>query len=64
MTLELRDGHVHQLWGDGGFESALIPKGDDQFVDRAFWSEVAFVRDENGVVVELQFDGFSAERIE
>jgi len=64
VTLELRDGHVHQLWGDGGFESALIPKGDDQFVDRAFWSEVAFVRDENGVVVELQFDGFSAERIE
>jgi len=64
VTLELRDGYVHQLWGDGEFESALIPKGDDQFVDRAFWSDVAFVRDENGVVVELHFDGFVAQRIE
>lgn len=64
VTLELRDGHVHQLWGDGEFESALIPQGDDLFVDRAFWSEVEFVRDEDGVVVEVQFDGFLAERIE
>lgn len=64
VTLELRDGHVHQLWGDGAFESALIPQGDDQFIDRAFWSDVAFVRDENGVVVEIHFDGYAAQRIE
>ena len=64
VTLELRDGHVHQVWGGGPFESALIPQGNDQFIDRAFWSDVQFLRDDDGRVVEVQFDGFPARRIE
>lgn len=64
VTLEIRSGHVHQLWGDGEFESALIPQGNDQFIDRAFWSEVEFVRDEHGKVIEVHFDGFVAPRID
>ncbi len=64
VTLELRDGHVHQRWGESGFESALIPQGTDRFIDRTFWMPVEFRRDEDGDVVELVFDGFDAQRIE
>ena len=64
VTIEVRDGFVHQLWGTSGFQTALIPQGGDKFVDRAFWSDVQFVRDDSGTVIEVHFDGFVAHRVE
>ena len=63
MTLEVRNGHVHQRWGEAGFESALIPNGRDAFIDRAFWSAVSLVRDGDGIVTRIRFEEFIARRV-
>ncbi|MBT8100098.1 MAG: hypothetical protein KJO82_10125, partial [Gammaproteobacteria bacterium] len=64
VMVDIRDGHAYLVWNGGPFESALVATGPDRFVDRMFWSDVEFIRDDDGTVVELLFDQFSGQRVD
>ena len=40
----------------------LIPAGDMKFVNRVYWSDLEFLRDDSGKVYQLQYDSFVGVR--
>jgi hypothetical protein len=57
MTIREMDGRLLLDWGE------LIPEAPLQYVDRAYWQELRFVKDSTGRVARLEYSGFTAQRI-
>jgi D-alanyl-D-alanine carboxypeptidase len=60
LTLVANGGELRLLWPSGD-ASALIPVGQDHFVDRSYWVEVQLHRDKSGRPVLLSYDHFQGQ---
>jgi CubicO group peptidase (beta-lactamase class C family) len=58
MTVTNKDGFLYTDWGE------LIPGKPMQFVQRAFWSKVAFTKNDEGKVSAMKFDNFVGKKVE
>ena len=45
VTLELEGNHIVMRW-ESALSSALIPTGEDEFIERAFWGSIAFPKEQ------------------
>lgn len=45
VTLEREGNHLVMRW-ESGLSAALIPTGEDEFIERAFWGSITFPKDQ------------------
>jgi hypothetical protein len=57
VTLLANGQELSLRWPSGGV-SALIPLGQDHFIDRSYWEDVKIERDVSGKPTELVYDHF------
>lgn len=57
MTVTEKNGFLFSDWGE------LIAGKSFQFVQRAYWSKVVFVKDENGKITSMTFDSYAGKKI-
>jgi len=57
MTVNEKDGLLFSDWGE------LISGKPFQFIQRAFWSKVSFVKDQNGKVSSMTFDNYTGKKV-
>ena len=58
VRVHVKDGHLYD-----GRNAWLIPAGDAKFIHRTYWSDLKFVRDQSGKVIELKYDQFTGKKI-
>jgi CubicO group peptidase (beta-lactamase class C family) len=61
LHLVTNRGDVELIW-PGGSVSALIPVGDDRFIDRSYWEDVTILRDRSGEAAALLYGSFRGAR--
>lgn len=59
VRVRIKDGHLVD-----GRNAWLIPAGDDRFIHRIYWSNLEFVRDRSGKVMELRYDSYTGKKME
>ncbi len=54
LTLLDRGQYLEALWGDAA-STVIYPVGGSQYLDRSYWAQVRFARDESGKVTALLY---------
>ena len=62
LRLRVENKDAFLQWPQGSV-SALIPVGNDRFIDRSYWVVVELVRNPESQAVRLKYDHFVGERL-
>ncbi len=58
MTVTEKDGFLFTDWGE------LIPGKSFEFVQRAYWSKIKFMKNDQGKITSMSLDNYSGKRVE